>query len=66
MSARRRLAQLTAAALCTGLLTAGGVAVATPALACTGDPCDAICVAFAELPATVQQKVFHTTSCPVR
>ena len=42
------------------------VAVANPASACTGDPCDGFCITYSQLPPSVQQKVFHSSSCPIR
>jgi hypothetical protein len=42
------------------------VAVAAPASACTGDPCDGFCVSYQKLPEVVQDKVFHSSSCPIR
>jgi hypothetical protein len=42
------------------------VAVAAPASACTGDPCDGFCLTYSQLPPSVQQKVFHSSSCPIR
>lgn len=62
---RKALGLVTALALATAPL-ALSVVVAPPASACMGDPCDGVCVAYAQLPPSVQQKVFHSSSCPVR
>lgn len=49
-----------------GLASVGmSVWAAAPASACTGDPCDSICYIYPNLPLVIQQKVFHSTSCPV-
>ena len=42
------------------------VSFAAPASACTGDVCDGFCVTYDKLPPAVQEKVFHSDSCPVR
>ena len=44
---------------------AGIVLTASPASACVGDPCDGFCATYAELPPTVQNKVFRSTHCPI-
>lgn len=59
MTARRVLA---AVAL---VVATGGILVATPASACTGDPCDGFCATYSHLPPAVQQKVFHSSGCPI-
>ena len=41
------------------------IATATAASACTGDVCDSFCYLYADLPPSVQQKVFHSQYCPI-